>query len=94
MWMATWVTVLYESESMRTPYSASGCGYRSRDYRSIPSSVYVWKSQYGNMSSLQSFHSTADTHRAAISILAKHSKDRAVGSCTLTWTCPFVLCTL
>ena len=73
--------------AMRTPYS--GCGYRS-----IPSSVYVWKSQYGNMSSLQSFPSTADTHRAAISILAKHSIDRAVGSCTLTWTCPFVLCTL
>ena len=47
MWMATWVTVLYESESMRDADAVQ----RLRLYGSIPSSVYVWKSQYGNMSS-------------------------------------------
>ena len=70
----------------------------ARAYRSIRSSVYVWKSdlrsQYGNMSSLQSFPTAPHTGRRSRSPL-EHSIDRAVGSYTyIVDACPFVLCTL
>lgn len=93
MWMAKWVIcALYT----RVKYGRFNC-IAARAYRSIRSSVYVWKSdlrsQYGNVQSSEFPHRA--THRAAISILSKHSIDRAVGSYTyIVDACPFVLCTL
>ena len=85
MWMAKWVIcALYT----RVKYGRFNC-IAARAYRSIRSSVYVWKSdlrsQYGNISSLQSFPTAPHTGRRSRS--SRNTRLTVLSARTLTsWT--------